>query len=147
MDRLSPAWLKSVALFGGLPDPCLEVFVSSAERVKVRGDEVVYGEGEFAEHIYLIDEGELLVQKGEPCHQLTCLCRGDFFGEMSFVDMQCRSATVRAAQETVLWRWRFTDIHAMYRDYPKAYTLFVMNIAREISRRLRRADEIICQRR
>jgi CRP/FNR family transcriptional regulator, cyclic AMP receptor protein len=146
MDRLSPSWLQTVALFGGIPEPCLEVFTASAERVVVAEGDVVYREGEQAEHLYLVEAGELRVEKGAACRCLTSLKGGDFFGEMSFVDMQCRSATVRAAAQSVLWRWPFANLHAMYREYPKAYTLFVMNIAREMSRRLRRADEVICQR-
>lgn len=146
MDRLSADWLKTVALFGGIPEPCLEIFTGSAERLEVRANDVVYREGEQAEHLYLIESGELLIEKGEPCRHLSSLGNGDFFGEMSFVDMQCRSATVRAGAQTVLWRWPFANLHSMYRDYPKAYTLFVMNIAREMSRRLRKADEVICRR-
>ena len=72
---------------------------------------------------------------------LALLNEGDFFGEMSFVDMMPRSATVKATQDTEIWVWPYTLLREMYVTDMKCYTLLVMNIAREISRRLRRSDE------
>lgn len=138
------SWLKSLPLFGGLVDGGLEAFSVAAETVHVAAGETVYREGESAEHLYLVEAGTLAVVKGEEARQLWVLKRGEFFGEMSFVDMQPRSATVRAESDVILWRWPYCQLHAVYRSDPKAYTLVVMNIAREISRRLRRADEVIC---
>ncbi|MFZ9889751.1 MAG: cyclic nucleotide-binding domain-containing protein, partial [Myxococcota bacterium] len=96
--------------------------------------------------LFLVEEGELEVLKGERRVLLTTLSRGDYFGEMSFIDMQPRSATVRVTQPGALWRWPYGQLHAVYRSQPKAYTLLVMNIARQLSRRLRRADEAIGRR-
>lgn len=144
MQTPEPTWLRSLPLFGGLEDGGLDAFTCAAERVELRDGDVVYAEGERAEHLYLVDSGCLAVEKGEERKELTVLARGEFFGEMSFVDMQPRSATVRARGQVVLWRWPYCQLHAVYRSDPKAYLLVVMNIAREISRRLRRADEVIC---
>ncbi len=138
------SWLKSLPLFGGLADGGLDSFCGGADRVEVPAGDAIYREGERAEHLYLVDSGELVVLKGEERRELCTLGRGEFFGEMSFVDMQPRSATVCARSEVVLWRWPYCQLHDVYRSDPKAYLLVVMNIAREISRRLRRADEVIC---
>lgn len=136
----------SLPLFGGLDGGGLDAFTCAAERVETPAGEAVYREGDRAEHLYLVESGVLVVQKGDDARELTTLARGDFFGEMSFVDMQPRSATVRAQSDVVLWRWPYCQLHSVYRSDPKAYLLVVMNIAREISRRLRRADEVICSR-
>lgn len=146
MPCLDASWLRSLPLFGGLEGGCLDVFTSAAEPIEVKAGAAVYEEGERAEHLFLVESGELTVQKGGDGQELAILRRGEFFGEMSFLDMQPRSATVRAKTDVVLWRWPYCQLHAVYRSDPKAYLLVVMNIAREISRRLRRADEVICSR-
>jgi CRP/FNR family transcriptional regulator, cyclic AMP receptor protein len=64
-------------------------------------------------------------------------------GEMSLIDIQPRSATVRAVAPSVLLRLEHSEIGKLYRSHPEVYTLLVLNIAREISRRLRRADQVL----
>lgn len=146
MPRPDTSWLRSLPLFGGLEPTEAEAFAKAAEQVHLDEGQVVYREGARGEHLFVVESGELLVQKGGDERVLTELRRGDFFGEMSFIDMQPRSATVRAKTDVVLWRWPYPQMHAVYRSDPKAYLLVVMNIARELSRRLRRADETICSR-
>lgn len=138
-------WLRSLPLYGGLADDDIDTFTRTAQHRSIAPSEYIYREGDHAEDLFLVEDGELEVLKGERCVQLTTLVRGDYFGEMSFIDMQPRSATVRATRPGVLWRWPYVQLHALYRSQPKAYTLLVMNIARQLSRRLRRADEALCR--
>ena len=71
---------------------------------------------------------------------------GDCFGEMSFVDMQPRAATVRATSSCDLWMWPYTAIHERHCADSKCTLILMMNIARELSRRLRKADQTLCER-
>jgi CRP-like cAMP-binding protein len=68
---------------------------------------------------------------------------GDWFGEMSIVDIQPRSATVRALAPARLLRITASDLDALYRHDLKSYALIVLNLARELSRRLRVTDGIL----
>ncbi|HTA89242.1 MAG TPA: cyclic nucleotide-binding domain-containing protein, partial [Polyangiaceae bacterium] len=68
---------------------------------------------------------------------------GDWFGEMSIVDIQPRSATVRALAPSRLLRISAADLDALYRYDLRSYSLIVLNLARELSRRLRVADGIL----
>jgi len=103
---------------------------------------VVYEEGDPAREMYVLVSGRLEVFKPSLSVDvpLTDLLPGDFFGDMSFIDMQPRSGTVRASEPSVLWRLDYTVLRDTYQSDLKCYTLVVMNIAREMSRRLRRAD-------
>jgi len=67
----------------------------------------------------------------------------DWFGEMSIVDIQPRSATVRALAPSRLLRITAADLDALYRYDLRSYSLIVLNLARELSRRLRVADGIL----
>jgi CRP/FNR family transcriptional regulator, cyclic AMP receptor protein len=62
---------------------------------------------------------------------------------MSIVDVQPRSATVRALAPGRLLRITAADLDALYRHDVKSYVLIVLNMARELSRRLRVADGIL----
>ena len=67
----------------------------------------------------------------------------DCFGEMSMIDLQARSASVRALAPSRLVRIRSEDMDALYRYDLKSYALIVLNIARHLSRRLRVTDGIL----
>ncbi len=70
---------------------------------------------------------------------------GDWFGEMSIVDIQPRSATVRTLAPSRLLRISAADLDALYRYDLRSYSLIVLNLARELSRRLRVADGILAE--
>ena len=104
-------------------------------------------EGDPAREMFVILDGELEVLKRSPSGaeiRVAMLGPSSWFGEMSILDVQARSASVRTlAPCRVL---RITSEHVdrcLYRRDLKAYSLFVMNIARELSRRLRVTDSIL----
>jgi CRP-like cAMP-binding protein len=70
---------------------------------------------------------------------------GDFFGEMTLIEMQNRSATVVAESPTVLYELTARNLYAYYKADIHAYVLVLQNINRELCRRLRRADNRITE--
>jgi CRP/FNR family cyclic AMP-dependent transcriptional regulator len=62
---------------------------------------------------------------------------------MSILDIMPRSATVRALAPARVLKMSAHDLEALYRRDLKAYAIVVLNIAREMSRRLRVADGIL----
>ena len=71
------------------------------------------------------------------------LAPGDFFGEMTLIEMQNRSATVVAESPAVLYELTAQKLYACYKADVHAYVIVLQNINRELSRRLRRADKRI----
>jgi CRP-like cAMP-binding protein len=65
---------------------------------------------------------------------------GDFFGEMTLIEMQNRSATVVAESPTVLYELTARKLYAFYKADIFAYVIVLQNVNRELCRRLRRAD-------
>jgi CRP/FNR family cyclic AMP-dependent transcriptional regulator len=57
--------------------------------------------------------------------------------------MQARSATVRALAPSRLVRISSEDLDSLYRHDLKSYALIVLNVARDLSRRLRVTDGIL----
>lgn len=140
--RPSPSWLAQCPLFGGLPAHARECFSLQMTQIQLQAGELVYVEGDPAQELFVVGDGKLEVVQGEPGDEyvLATLGSGDFFGDLSFLDMQARSATVRALRPTLLWEISYCALREVYERDIKTYTLLVMNMARETSRRLRRAD-------
>jgi CRP-like cAMP-binding protein len=140
--------LARLPLFGGLPESSLDAFARRAETIALQAGQEIFREGDAAKALYVIESGKLECVKhkkvgdGDVC--VMQLGAGECFGEMSFVDMQPRSATVRAVEPSTIWVWPYATIHERYCSDSKCYTLLIMNIARELSRRLRRVDDLIC---
>ncbi len=147
--RISPAMLGDIGLFGGLDDATLEVLATELAPFKVEVGQVVVEEGETAREMFVVISGELEVVKKGPRGgeaRVALFGPGDWFGEMSILDVGPRSATVRSVAPTLLLKITNEDVERLlYRRDPKAYSLLIMNIARELSRRLRVADGIIAQ--
>ena len=146
MKAPDPERLGASPLFGAIPKPQLALIAASAGRIELDTGAVVFEEGDTADALYVVESGKLSVfktnQEGQE-KQLALLEADDFFGEMGFIDMQPRAATIRTLESSVLWRWDRSALRQVQQDSLKAFTLLIMNIARELSRRLRRADRII----
>ena len=76
---------------------------------------------------------------------MTTLGRGDFFGEMTLIEMQNRSATVAVESPTVLYELTARNLYTYYKADIYAYVMVVQNINRELCRRLRSASNRIAE--
>lgn len=143
---LRPDDLRGIGLFGALSDDVLAYLGETLASVDVGAGETVFREGDSGRELFVVLEGRLEVLKRSSAGAETpvaSLGPHDWFGEMSVLDVQPRSATVRAAGPARLLRVRAADLDALYRRDLKAYSLVVLNIARELSRRLRAADGLL----
>ena len=71
---------------------------------------------------------------------------GDWFGEMAILNVHPRSASVRALAPSLLLSMGAEQVERLlYRRDVKDYALVLMNISRELGRRLRVADGILAQ--
>jgi CRP-like cAMP-binding protein len=143
MDRPTTLDLQGLPLFGGISPEALVHLAERSDVVHVRPGGVIFREGEPARHLFVVHQGALELMKGRDGGDVVLgdIGPGEVIGEMSFIDMQPRSVTARATQPTTLWSWSYQSIHERYCADQKCAMLLVMNIARELSRRLRRADE------
>ena len=64
---------------------------------------------------------------------------------MALIDIQPRSASVRAVEDSVFFCLSNRAFRSLMDWKLKTYTLIILNLAREISRRLRRADALVAE--
>jgi CRP/FNR family transcriptional regulator, cyclic AMP receptor protein len=144
--EIDRAFLTRVPIFAGLPDRVLDLIESKLRVVNVVPGAQLLREGEQARSMFVVREGELQILKhgkGGTEYKLAVLKAGDCVGEMSLIDIQPRSATARAVGNATLYVLDLSEIGRLYTSDVEAYALLVLNISREISRRLRVADEVL----
>ncbi|MDP3277478.1 MAG: cyclic nucleotide-binding domain-containing protein [Deltaproteobacteria bacterium] len=138
--------LREIGLFGGLSDTTLDLLLEDLSVVNVEAGSFVLKEGESAREMFVVIGGELEVLKRSPSGseaRVAMLGPGDWVGEMSILDVMPRSASVRALAPSLMLVVSASDFDKLYRRDIQSYAMLVMNIARELSRRLRVADGIV----
>jgi CRP/FNR family cyclic AMP-dependent transcriptional regulator len=146
---IDKAYLQSHALFGGLTEQALDHIIPLLDEVSFDAGTVIYRQGTDGDRLFFILDGTVEILKEienvdvptEP-ELLATLGAGSTFGEMELIDIQPRSATVRALTPLRVLVLTNGDLYAIYKKSVKVFALIVMNIAREISRRLRRAHTL-----
>lgn len=140
------AQLREVGLFGALSDDFLQHLVDTLSVIRILPGDTIFREGEPAREMYVVLDGEIEVLKKSRRGRETrvaILGPNDGFGEMSIIDMQPRSATVRALGPARLLKISTEEMDALYRHDLKSYCLIVLNLARDLSRRLRVTDGLL----
>jgi len=137
-------FLQAIPIFAGLTHGALGEIASAIQEAVFHKDDIIVREGEPGNRMFIIGEGSVEVVKhlGRP-HEtvLAVLLPKDFLGEMSIIDTVARSASVRAVEETTLFALSGIDLYRLFQKHPDQYAIVILNIARDISRRLRLLDE------
>ncbi len=140
------AFLVATPFFGGLSDASLDLLVAMLVERRFDAGSTVVAEGEPGRSMFIVHSGKLVVSKlggSGRVVRMAALEPGDFFGEMTLIEMQNRSATVVAENPTVLHELTARNLYTYYKADIQAYVMVLQNINRELCRRLRRADNRI----
>ena len=136
--------LQKSRLFEGLLPEEVEMLAELTQHKKYSKGEVVFEQGDVGDSLYLLLEGSIdVIQKRQDGseHIITVLEAPDFFGEMSLIDKEYRSATIRARDDAVMLCLSNENLHSFARVYKNGFTLVVINIARVLSSRLRETNQ------
>jgi len=101
--RLAPrvALLEQLQIFQSARRPVLERLAADATEVAIAAGAAIVREGERAEALYVLVEGEVLVsargEGGGPERELRRMSAPDYFGEIGVLGRIARTATVTAA--------------------------------------------------
>jgi len=140
--------LKTSPLFEMLSQPELEVLGELSKLRRYAPGDIVFEEGDLGDSLYVIVSGQFdVVKRVEPSGErlLATLKDRDFFGEMSLVDKEYRSATVRARSDAQLLQLSAENLIAFRRTYKDGFAFLLINIARVLSGRLRETNQLLAQ--
>lgn len=137
--------LQAMPVFGGINEDVLNFLVDQAHEVSVAQDDYFFREGEDGDSMYVLEKGEVVVLKNwrGRHYALRHLNHGDSFGEMALIDLFPRSASIRAVQTSEALELTNSLLLDVYEKDLEQFTMIQMNMGREVSRRLRNADEFL----
>lgn len=138
------AFLVATPFFGGLSDASLELLIPMLVERRFEPGATVVAEGEPGRAMFIVQTGELAASKAgdhDRSVRIATFKPGDFFGEMTLIEMQNRSATIMAETPAALYELTARDLYGYYKADIHGYVMVMQNINRELCRRLRRADE------
>jgi CRP-like cAMP-binding protein len=134
--------LKEIPIFSELSNKDLERILQVASRQKYYKDNLILIEEEIGSTMFVILSGRVKISRISDDGReviLSILSEGDFFGEMSLLDGQTRSANVTATEESELLVIRREEFLQILHDYPQ----IAINLLKELAQRIRKSDEHI----
>ena len=136
---IEPARLQKYSLFGGLLSDQIEQILPHVSEESYKAGEEIIKEGAPNDKIRFILEGRVVVEK----HGITLteFGDGDTFGEMEVLDVMPSAATIRALADLKTMSVSNRALREIYRTDIHSFALIIMNLARDLSRRLRRMDD------
>lgn len=130
-------------VFGGIREDVLRFLLARCATVSVAEHEYFFRENDQADGMFVLESGRVAVVKawdGQQ-HLLGHLAQGDCFGEMALMDLFPRSASVLAVAPCEALHLTTEHFYQLYKQDLEQFAMIQMNLGREVSRRLRAADE------
>jgi CRP-like cAMP-binding protein len=147
MEEENLDFLQRSPLFAGFTDEQFQTLLPLALVQEYGAGDVIIREGDPGDQFFIMIDGVLDIVKeteGGASHILASLQEeGDFFGEMSIVDIQPRSATVKAREKSRVIVFTNMALVELFDSYPEVLSIVALNIARVLSQRLRTVDEAL----
>lgn len=144
--------LQQNRLFQGVAPQALQALLQDLEPRMAQPGEWIMREGEVADFMFVILNGELEVVShggaGVPTAEVrvALLGPGDWVGEMALLEPQPqRSASVRSLAPSLLLRLTVGHVRRLQEQELAVYACLMKNVARELARRLRVADRLIAR--
>ena len=135
--------LQRMPIFGGVKADVLQFLLGLSPILSVSANEFFFREGDQADSMFVLEAGRVAVLKSwrGRQHLLRTLKEGDCFGEMAIIDHYPRCASVRALEDCTAICLSTANLYQVYERDIKQFALIQMNMGREVTRRLREADD------
>tara|TARA_B100001287_G_C22569700_1_gene475628 strand:+ start:75 stop:758 length:684 start_codon:yes stop_codon:yes gene_type:complete len=134
--------LQSVSIFWDLNENDLGHIADKMVAKHFENGNYIFLEDSQGEQCFFVLEGSVKVTRLSKDGReviLAMLNEGDFFGEMSLLDGESRSANVIALEKTKVLTLDRNDFIAVVNDYPQ----IAVQLLKELARRLRKSDRQI----
>jgi CRP-like cAMP-binding protein len=146
MDKV--ALLSGSPLFEMLSNQELEAVAELCQLRALGAGETLFDEGELGDSVFVVASGEVDVLRRDAHGQLKSIATLEapqFFGEMSLIDKEYRSATVRAKTPASVLRLTTEDLTTFRKSHRDGFTFVIINIARMLSARLREMNSQVAR--
>lgn len=144
IDEVVPI-LNKISIFGGLNDAQLYVVFRLLQSVSYKANEFIFETGDAPSHIYIIKKGciKLMLDVGDFKIEQAEFKEGDCFGESAVIGIQPHIADTVAEVDTELIVLPRSALLNLFETDKEIFGILILNIARELSRRLNYTEDIL----
>ncbi len=135
--------LQNMPIFGGLAVSTLELILELSRPAVVAQGDFFFRQGDSGTSTFVLESGRVAILRSHQGrdHLLRHLGPGDCFGEVALIDFGPRSTSVRAEAEATTLELQASNLLKIAKHDLEQYAIIYMNMARELARRLRAADD------
>ena len=143
ISQQSVGRLQNLPLFGGINSATIEMILGLSSLVRKKKGEYFFREGEAGASAFVMQKGSASIIKSfeQSEYLIRHISEGDCFGEMAIIDCLPRSASVKADVDADAIEITASALLDVYQRDLEQFTLIQMNMAREVSRRLREVSD------
>jgi CRP-like cAMP-binding protein len=136
---VEPSALQKYSFFGGILEEQIHKLLPLMGEEDYEADKEIIVEGRRNDKIRFILEGRVAVIKEGVV--LSEFGEGEAFGEMEVLDIMPSAATIKSITPVRLMSVSNKALHEIYKTDLDAFSMMIMNLARDLSRRLRKMNE------
>ncbi|MFZ9033113.1 MAG: Crp/Fnr family transcriptional regulator [Anaerohalosphaeraceae bacterium] len=139
------AILNKISIFAGLSESQLYTLFQLLHKVTFRTNESIFEQGDQPDHIYIVKKGKvkLVVWEDETPLELIVFEEGHCFGEASVIGIQPHKGSAIAVTDIELIVLSKKALMSIYESDKELFGILILNIAREVCRRLHSTDDIL----
>lgn len=135
--------VKGSPLFYELYDDEILKIVEKCGVIDHTPGDYVFRENDVGDEIFMVLNGTAKVMKGDIC--IGKLRKGDLFGEMVLLKDNIRNADVLVESFCDVLVLKYDDIFGMYEANNKIFSILMLNLARMLATRLKKAGADIAE--
>ncbi len=144
-QELPPA---ALSLLEGMDEAQCAALTRYLARIELAAGEILFHRGEPGDRLYVLAQGSVSILADmsagvAAAHRLASFAPGVIFGETAMLDGGGRSAGAAADEPSVVYVLTRADLDAIREHEPRLASLLLLNVARQVSARLRFATATI----
>jgi CRP-like cAMP-binding protein len=124
------AFLRKVNLFAGTPDNILAEIAAICKEDQAEAETTLIRKGEQGDCMYILVEGGINIEQNG--QHLASLAGGAFFGELSLLETEVRSADAITTSDSLLLRIDQDDFFELIEDRVEVMRAILVTLAKRI---------------
>jgi CRP/FNR family transcriptional regulator, cyclic AMP receptor protein len=139
--------LSRISIWGGLTDEQQAEIYARLEVFTFGKGEYVFRQGDMPSHIFVVKSGkiEIVASGKDVTFRKEVVETGGCFGVIALMAVQSYGAAAVAVEDTELMVLSTQALLDLYHEDVHLFALLMMNIAREVARKLTAADEVLLE--
>ena len=142
IEQLGIDYFKAGSSFGALSDQAIRFLIEQGVVLQLDKGDKLFSYGDPGDSFYIVLKGriEYLKPRGNGFTHVRDYTFGQEFGCVAMIGLRDRAGDHIAPEESVVVQVTSELFHALQEALPKDFGLFLLNLSREMARRLRESD-------